>query len=88
VEDRTALTSLGARRLEEMVDLGSRIVAIELAVAAQAVDLRDGPRLGAGTAAVHELVRSHIPFLRLGESHPLPLEKLATAVRSGLELAR
>jgi histidine ammonia-lyase len=88
VEDRTALTSLGARRLEEMVDLGSRIVAIELAVAAQAVDLRDAPRLGAGTAAVHELVRSHIPFLRAGETLPFPLEKLATAVRSGLELDR
>jgi len=88
VEDRTALTSLGARRLEEMVALGSRIVAIELAVAAQAVDLRDAPRLGTGVAAVHGLVREHVPFLRSGETLPLPLEQLASVVRSGLELAR
>ena len=86
VEDRTALTSLGARRLGEMVHLGSRIVAIELAVAAQAVDLRDAPRLGTGVAAVHGLVREHVPFLRSGETLPLPLEQLAAVVRSGLEL--
>lgn len=86
VEDRMALTSLGARRLTEMVDLGARIVAIELAVAAQAVDLRGASRLGTGTAAVHELVRKHLPFLRSGDSLPLPLEQLAAAVRSGIEV--
>ncbi len=30
VEDRTALTSLGARRVSEMLDLGARVLAIEL----------------------------------------------------------
>jgi histidine ammonia-lyase len=86
VEDRTALTSLGARRLEEMRGLASRVLAIELAVAAQAIDLRERPRLGAGTRAVYELVRSRVPFLRQGDSLPLPLEELASAIRSGLEL--
>ena len=86
VEDRTALTSLGARRLEEMGLLASRVIAIELSVAAQAVDLRGRPRLGTGTASAYELVRSHVPFLRPGDSLPLPLEELATAIRSGLDL--
>jgi histidine ammonia-lyase len=86
VEDRTALGSLGARRLSEMVDLGARIVAIELAVAAQAVDLRRPLELGTGTSAVYARVREHVPFVRSGESLPLPLEQLAEAVRSGLEL--
>ncbi len=86
VEDRTALTSLGARRLDEMCDLASRVIAIELVVAAQAVDLREAPRLGAGAQAVYELVRNRIPFLRPGETLPLPLEELASVVRSGLEL--
>ena len=40
VEDRTALSSLGARRVDEMLDLGARVTAIELTVAAQAVELR------------------------------------------------
>jgi len=85
VEDRTALTSLGARRLEEMGQLASRVIAIELCVAAQAVDLRDRPKLGAGVQAVYELVREHVPFLRQGDSLPLPLEEFAAIVRSGLE---
>ena len=86
VEDRTSLSSLGARRVDEMLGLGARVIAVELVVAAQAVDLRGPLELGAGTAAVHALVRSHVPFLRSGDSLPLPLEALAAAVRSGLEI--
>ena len=82
VEDRTTLTSLGARRLSEMLDLGARVVAIELVVAAQAVDLRDKPRLGAGTGATHAFVRSRVPFLDSPDRMPLPLEELATQIRS------
>ena len=42
------MAPLGARRLDEMVGLGERIAAIELIVAAQAVDLREPPALGRG----------------------------------------
>jgi histidine ammonia-lyase len=82
VEDRTALTSLGARRVSEMLDLASRIVAIELTVAAQAVDLRAPLRLGAGASVVHERVRGYIAHLRSHEQMPLPLEELATVIRT------
>lgn len=82
VEDRTALTSLGARRLAEMLDLGARVVAIELVVAAQAIDLRQSPKLGTGAATVHEFIRARIPFLDSPERMPLPLEELAAAIRS------
>ncbi len=82
VEDRTALTSLAARRLSEMLDLGARVVAIELVVAAQAVDLRDDPKLGAGAAANHAFVRARVPFLDSPDRMPLPLEELATEIRS------
>ena len=46
IEDRITLAPLGARRLAEMVELGERIAAIELVVAAQAIDLRGRPQLG------------------------------------------
>ena len=82
VEDRTALSSLGARRVSEMLDLGARVVAIELAVAAQAVDVRGSLRLGAGAATVHGSVRERIPRLESHEQMPLPLEELATTIRS------
>jgi histidine ammonia-lyase len=82
VEDRTALTSLGARRASEMLDLGARVVAIELTVAAQAVDLREPLALGAGASSVRAAVRERVPLLDSPERMPLPLEALAHWIRS------
>jgi histidine ammonia-lyase len=82
VEDRAALSSLAARRTSDMLDLGARVVAVELTVAAQAVELRDPARLGDGTAALQSHVRERIPFLESAEQMPLPLETLASAIRT------
>jgi histidine ammonia-lyase len=91
IEDRMAMSALSARRLEEQAGLGRRVVAIELVVAAQAVDLRAPGRLGAGTAASHALVRELVPRYRAGDAipdveplvgrltHPLPLPATTSA---------
>ncbi len=51
IEDRTSMAPLSARRLAEMAALGSRLVAVELVVACQAVDLRlDGLAAPGSTA--------------------------------------
>jgi histidine ammonia-lyase len=83
IEDRMTLAPLGARRLAEMVELGERIVAIELVVAAQAVDLRQAGPLGAGTRRVYDLVRGRVPFTGPGEAVPQDLEPVRDLVRSG-----
>ena len=83
VEDRMALSSLAARRLSEMLDLAARALAIELTVAAQAIDLRAGVHLGAGASRTRDFVRETAVFLVDPEQMPLPLEDLATAVRTG-----
>ncbi len=82
IEDRATMAPLAARRLAEMTSLGERIVAIELLVACQAIDLRRN-RLGVGTQRAYELVRSLLPFK--GEEDPIPasLEPLRELVRSG-----
>jgi len=84
IEDRVTLAPLAARRLAEMVDLGERIVTIELVVAAQAVELRNPPALGAGTRRALELVRERVPFTSEGASLPPDLEPVRDLVRSGL----
>jgi histidine ammonia-lyase len=84
IEDRTTMAPLGARRLAEMVDLGARVAAIELTIAAQAVDLRERPTLGAGTARAYALVRERVPFTKAGETVSADLEPLVELVRSGL----
>lgn len=84
IEDRMTMAPLAARRLAEQVELGERIATIELLVAAQAVDLREGAKLGAGTARAHELVRERISFSGRGDPIPGDLEGLREAVRDGV----
>ena len=81
IEDRTTSAPLAARRLADQVDLGHRIAAIELTVAAQALELR-GHRPGAGSAAAIEVVRRHVPFLAMGDYVP-DVEPLVAAIRGG-----
>jgi histidine ammonia-lyase len=81
IEDRTTMAPLAARRVAEMTELGCTIVAIELAVAAQAVQLRS-LRQGTGTARALAAVRRDVPFLDAGDHVP-DVTGLATAVRSG-----
>lgn len=83
IEDRTTMAPLAARRLAEMVDLGARVAAVELTIAAQAVDLRGRPRLGVGTGRAYELVRERVPFTNAGEALPPDLEPIVELVRLG-----
>ncbi len=83
IEDRTTMAPLSARRLAEMAGFAARVLAVECAVAAQAIDLRRAGQLGRGTAAAHSLVRSHVPFTGGGMLLPPDLEPLTEAVRSG-----
>ncbi len=83
IEDRATMAPLAARRLAEMVELGERLAAIELVIAAQAVDLRGRPRLGAGTARAYRMVRESVPFTGEGEPLPQDLEPVRELIRSG-----
>ncbi len=81
IEDRTTMAPLAARRLAEQVALGGSIAAIELAVAAQALELR-GHRPGRRTARARATVREHVPFLTL-DGRVASVEGLTEAVRNG-----
>jgi histidine ammonia-lyase len=83
IEDRMTMAPLAARRLSEMVSLGERLVSIELVVAAQAVDLRGPPALGAGTRGAYELVRERVPFTESGDPLPQDLEPVRALIRTG-----
>jgi histidine ammonia-lyase len=87
IEDRMTMAPLAARRLAEMVALGESLVAIELVVAAQAVDLRRPARLGTGTAAAHARVREIVPFLAEGDTLLSDLEGVRALVRGRALLA-
>jgi histidine ammonia-lyase len=83
IEDRATLLPLAGRRLAEMVELGEGVVAIELLVAAQAVDLRGDRPLGTGTGAAHALLRERVPFAAEDERSPIDVAPLRDLIRSG-----
>ena len=81
IEDRTTMAPLAARRLAGMTELGFTIAAIELAVGAQALELR-GHRPGRGSVVALAEVRRHVRFLNVGEHVP-DVASLAAEVASG-----
>jgi histidine ammonia-lyase len=83
IEDRMTMAPLAARRLTEMVELGERVVAIELVIAAQAADLRAPPVLGTGTRRALGLVRERVPFMGEGDALPADLDPVRELIRSG-----
>ena len=80
IEDRMTMAPLSGRRLAEMLELGRSLVAVELVVAARAVDMRPGHRLGEGTAALHSLVRVCIPATTAGQPVPADMRPLTSLV--------
>lgn len=87
IEDRWNFGVLAARKLAEMIRLGELIVAIELLVAAQAVELRAKMPAGRGTREITRLVRESIPLAAEGDVTPSDLSGLVALIRSGV-LAR
>ncbi|MGO1766224.1 MAG: aromatic amino acid ammonia-lyase [Advenella sp.] len=74
--DRVSMASLSARRSMEMATLSKSILAFELQVAAQAVEMREvQTMLGANTTKVFRFVRSLLPFAGGSQRvpHPAPL---------------
>jgi histidine ammonia-lyase len=82
IEDRTTMAPLAARRVAEVLELGARVVAVELVVAAQAVELR-GSDLGSGTAAAKAALRQAIPFASEGDLVPADLQPAVDLVTGG-----
>jgi histidine ammonia-lyase len=77
------LAPLSARRLAQLVELGERLASIELVLAAQAVDLRGRPPLGAATGAAYSRVRELVEPLGRGDALPQDLEPVRALVRAG-----
>ncbi len=76
VEDDLTNAPLSARKTAEAVAYLNLILAMELMVAAQAVDLAKLERLGRGTAAAHRVVRALIPPLDEDRPHGPDAEQL------------
>ena len=88
-EDHVSMGANAARHALEILDNVRRVLAIELLVAAQAIDLRtDGPkRLGRGTGAAFTEIRRHVRYLAHDRATAEDIEALAALIQGGALLA-
>lgn len=86
--DRVSMASLAARRTLELAQLCKAILAGELVVAAQAVDLRQPPRMGSGTLRLHRFVRDLVPHAGGAQRVPHPAPVLQALERLDWQLDR
>ncbi len=84
VEDHASMAPLAVSTTSSLVSLAHRLVALELIIAAQAVDLRGGPeRLGGGTGRAYAVVREYAGTLTDETEWNADLEGLAKLVGDG-----
>ena len=68
-EDHVSMGTIAARQAAEIGKNVRRVLAMEIMVACQGIDIRGNRGLGKGTQAVYDLVRSRVP--KLEEDRPL-----------------
>jgi histidine ammonia-lyase len=86
LEDRASMAPLAARRLSELVDLARGVVAIELVVAAQAVELRHGAApdaIGDGARRTFDAVRELVSFTGPGDTLESDLDPVRDLIARG-----
>jgi histidine ammonia-lyase len=83
VEDYAPMTPRIIEKTREIIRRLVRLAAVELTVAAQALDLRGPVRTGRGTAAARQFVRSRISFLDEDRPTGDELEALSVAIEGG-----
>lgn len=83
VEDYAPMTPAIVEKTHGIARRLARLAAVELVVAAEAVDMRGAITLGRGTAVAHTFVRDHVA--RLDDDRPMgrDYEALALAIEAG-----
>jgi histidine ammonia-lyase len=83
VEDYAPMTPRIVEKTGDIVRRLVRLAAVELTVAAQAVDLRDGDALGTGTRRAHDFVRARVTALDEDRPSGPDFEQIAQAIMAG-----
>ena len=81
-EDHVSMGPIAARKLSKVVDALARVLAVEAAAAARAIDLREHPS-SAPLMRVHAAIREHVAPFTGDRSMSAELEALADAIVAG-----
>jgi len=82
-EDHVSMGAFGSRKALQVVENTTRILAIELLCAAQAIDLRRPLKSSKPLENVHREIRKHISFATEDRIFSADIEKASALVESG-----
>ena len=82
-EDHVSMGMTAATKLRALVGLAESVTAIELIVAAEALEHRRPLSPGRGMKAAYDIVRSHVAPLSADRSMSAEIEAVAAAIRAG-----
>lgn len=82
-QDKVSMGSIAARDARSIVELAQNVAAIHLLAVCQALDLRGIEKASPKTRAVHELVRSRVPYLEGDRRMDADIKEIVDLIRSG-----
>lgn len=86
-EDHVSMGMTAALKARQAVELCEQVAAIELLVAAQAIDFRAPHAPGRGARAAHQLIRKHVPFMEQDRELHKDIGQVKALIDSGELLA-
>lgn len=86
-EDHVSMGMTAALKARQVVENVRSVLAIELLVAAQALDMRKPLRAGRGAQAAWELIRSEVPYMQSDRELHRDIEAVARMIDDGRLLA-
>jgi histidine ammonia-lyase len=81
-EDHVSMGTIAARHARDILLNSTRVVAMEILAACQAIDLRGDKGLGKATKAVYELIRKEIPMVKVDRIMHKDIEKVVEIMKS------
>lgn len=82
-EDHVSMGTIAARKAATIINHAQHVLSIELICAAQAVDFKDKEKLGSGTRAAYDVVRSEVTFMKTDRAIYLDTNKVFKLLKDG-----
>lgn len=86
-EDHVSMGSISVKKSLEIVDNVRRVLATEIMAACQAIDFREGLKLGVGTAEAYRIIREHVDFIEEDTIMYKEIDKCEELLKDGTLLA-
>lgn len=82
-EDHVSMGTIASRKAATIISHVQSVLAVELLCAAQAADFKGADKLGKGTRAAYDLVRSEVTFMDTDRAIYLDMNKVTQQIREG-----